>query len=604
VSTQSVPLRFPEPQRPGLELVELRRSRISTLWLRAGVWIFGISFAAMQAWAFRYYVSADAISYLDMSDGAMPGGDWHRLINGVWSPLYPLLLGIVRRMFHISPANEIVAGHLLNLAFFLFAFACFEVLLRRAMRKIEVPLDLQWIFPAVAYSLFLWGSIAKITLMSLRADMLMSGFVYLAAAILLHMKDREARWSEYCLLGVVLGMGILAKEPVLPLGAVILAATLFAVKNWRTALKMVAVSSLIFLAIGSLYFLPLSLSRGHFTLGESGTFNYLVYVDKAQPMWYLQQPGLASGGFVRSPQKIYSTPSVYAFSHDSLVTHPLRFDPSDWIAGAHIRFAATNQLRTCLQNVPKLARSLVQLSPVLLFIVAMGVIPQWNRASLKSLLGKAWPIWVIGLTGLAMYVPLRIESRYIGAFLALLFMGAVFSFDLRSSASRRVLIASAMFAVLGLLLPVFVTNVQRYLESLHLQNADADAAAELAKLGINPGDQVARISSTVTDLGIERIARVEVVAEVGIGDAHRFWTSPVSDQDVILGLFASNGARAVIATAPDSLNALPGWRRLGLTHYWVWLPNTATGAAFHGFPSKSLMKNSPRVQYNFGLIGS
>jgi hypothetical protein len=581
VSTQSVPLRFPEPQRHGPELLELHRSPISLAWLRAGFWIFGIFFAALQSWAFRYYVSADAISYLDMSDGVMPGGDWHRLINGVWSPLYPFLLGVFRRMCHISAANEIVASHLLNLAFFLFAFVCFEVLLRRAMRKIEAAPDLQWIFPAVAYSLFLWGSIAKITLTSLRADMLMSGFVYLASAILLHMKDREARWSEYCLLGVVLGAGILAKVPVLPLGVVILAATLLAVKNWRPALKMVAVSSLIFLAIGALYFVPLSLSRGRFTLGESGTFNYLVYVDQARPMWYLQDPGLASGGFVHSPRKIYSNPSAYAFPYDSLVTHPLRFDPSDWIAGAHVRFAAKNQLRTCLQNVPKLARAMVQLSPVLLLIVVMGVISRRARAPLKSLLRKACPIWLIGLLGLAMYVPLRIESRYIGAFLALVFMGAVFSFDLSSFNGRRVLIATTILAIVGLLAPVFVTNAQRYLQASHLQDVDAVGAAELANLGINPGDRVARISATVTDLGIERIARVEVVAEVGIGDAHRFWTSPSNDQNAILGLFATNGAKAVIATAPEPSKVFSGWSRLGRTQYWVWLPNPATDKGFH-----------------------
>jgi hypothetical protein len=28
--------------------------------------------AAVQAWAYRYYVSADSISYLDMSDGVSP----------------------------------------------------------------------------------------------------------------------------------------------------------------------------------------------------------------------------------------------------------------------------------------------------------------------------------------------------------------------------------------------------------------------------------------------------------------------------------------------------------------------------------------------------
>src|SRR5262249_44303894 len=201
--------------------------------------------------------------------------------------------------------------------------------------EIKVAPNLQWIFPAVSYSLFLWASITKISLTSLRADMLMSGLVYLAAGLVLRMKNREARWNQYCLLGIVLGTGILAKEPMLPLGGVILGATLFAAKDWRPALKMAVVASLIFLAIGSLYFLPLSVSRGRFTLGESGAFNYLVYVDQVRPLWYLQETGHASGRFIHSPQKIYSHPSAYAFSHDSLVTHPLRFDPSDWTAGVH-----------------------------------------------------------------------------------------------------------------------------------------------------------------------------------------------------------------------------------------------------------------------------
>jgi len=234
---------------------------------------------------------------------------------------------------------------------------------------------------------------------------------------------------------------------------------------------------------------------------------------------------------------------------------------------------------------------LVQLSPELLLIVVLGVISRGNRARFSELLRRSWPIWVVGLTGLAMYVPLRIESRYVGAFLALLFMGVVFSFDLRSFASRRALIASTILAILGLLVPVFVMNAQRYLESVRVRDADADAAAELVKLGILPGDKVARISPTVTDLGIERIARVEVVAEVGIGDAHRFWTSPFDYQNAILKLFALNGAKAVIATAPDPSQVFSGWSRLGSTHYWVWLPNAATGAAFQRSPPKLLTKN-------------
>src|SRR5690349_11522375 len=74
-------------------------------------WILGLVLAAIQVWGARYYLTADSVSYLDMSDAVQPGFGWHRLINGIWSPLYPFLLGVFRRIFSISPQNEVVAAH-------------------------------------------------------------------------------------------------------------------------------------------------------------------------------------------------------------------------------------------------------------------------------------------------------------------------------------------------------------------------------------------------------------------------------------------------------------------------------------------------------------
>ena len=161
----------------------------------------------------------------------------------------------------------------------MFAFACFEFFLRRAIQKLVtrentaaqagplayLPVSL---YVSLAYSLFLWGSIAQISLSNLRADMLMSGFVYLAIGILLGMQGSPARWNAYIALGLVLGVGVLAKEPLLPLGILILGITIFLVDNWRPAVKMVAASLMIFFSIASLYFVPLSMARGHFTLEE------------------------------------------------------------------------------------------------------------------------------------------------------------------------------------------------------------------------------------------------------------------------------------------------------------------------------------------------
>jgi len=104
-------------------------------------------------------------------------------------------------------------------------------------------------------------------------------------------------------------------------------------------------------------------------------------------------------------------------------------------------------------------------------------------------------------------------------------------------------------------------------------DADAQAAAELGKLGIHPGDRVARISPVTEDLGIERIARVEVAAEVDIEHTNEFWTAPESTQKELLNAFTSRGAKAVIATTPklNDRNSSE-WKQLGATQYWAWLP--------------------------------
>ena len=214
--------------------------------LRLVFWTLGILIACFQAWAFRYSVSADSISYLDMSDGAMPGGDWHRLISGTWSPLYPLLLGLFRRALNISPQNEIVAAHICNVIIFVFAFACFEVFLTNFLRRMQSPEIAKqpdmaqglWVFLSLTYSLFLWSSLSAITLRYLRPDMLMSGFVYLATGMLFRFSARPAAWIDYLKLGFVLGISFLAKEPMLPISVLMLAISLFLVESWRPALKM------------------------------------------------------------------------------------------------------------------------------------------------------------------------------------------------------------------------------------------------------------------------------------------------------------------------------------------------------------------------------
>jgi hypothetical protein len=70
--------------------------RAEWLFIRIPFWLFGTLLAIVQSWSYGYNASADSISYLDMSDAVLPGVPWHQMITGVWSPLYPFVLGIGR----------------------------------------------------------------------------------------------------------------------------------------------------------------------------------------------------------------------------------------------------------------------------------------------------------------------------------------------------------------------------------------------------------------------------------------------------------------------------------------------------------------------------
>lgn len=544
--------------------------------LRVAFWVLGSFLATRQAWIRRYEVSADSISYLDMSDAVMAGGHWHRLINGVWSPLYPLLLGLFRRLLHISAQEEIAAGHLFNLAFFLFALVSFEQLVSAVARIVDAP-ERQlsrplpaWMYWSIAYALFLWGAISQVSLGRLRPDMLMSGFLYLALATLCRMRGAPARWRLYLALGVILGFGYLAKAPMLPIGILILTASLVTVENWRPALKMALASGALMLAVGSLYFLPLSLERKRFTLGESSTFNYAVHVNEVAPSWYLQNLGSAGGAFLRTPEKIFFEPPAYWFAIPLAVTHPLRFDPSYWIEGVRPHFAFRTQWRAIVRNSFVLTKSLRALAVVGLAVLVLAFLAG-GTTSIAVSVTKVWPIWLIGLAGCAMYVLISVEPRYVGPFLVLLGFGLLAGFPLPRWQGRKI----ALLITLALVVTTLHSAWRQASTSAggSQSNEDFEAAQQLERLGLGPGGRVARISSTVNDTGVERILRVEIAGEVENTSASEFWASPRPNQQDLLRAFSARGAEAVIATNPRLRgdNRLD-WQHLGTTRYWVWRP--------------------------------
>jgi prepilin signal peptidase PulO-like enzyme (type II secretory pathway) len=81
-------------------------------------WAILIALAAFQAYAQRFVVGPDGVSYLDLSD-AIVTGNWSRLLNLYWSPFYPALIGVGRAITGVGARNEIPLVHAVNVACFI-----------------------------------------------------------------------------------------------------------------------------------------------------------------------------------------------------------------------------------------------------------------------------------------------------------------------------------------------------------------------------------------------------------------------------------------------------------------------------------------------------
>ena len=551
--------------------------RRANLALQMGFWLLGLVLAILQSWSFRHFVTADAIAYLDMSDFVVGGASWQRIISGVWSPLYPFLIGVGRWILRPSPSREIATCHLLNIVIFLFAFACFEFLMRNLLRDVEripayadkrlaVP---RWADQTLGYTLFLWASISEITMQSLRPDMLMSGFVYLAMGLLLGMRGRTPNWKTYTALGTVLGVGYLAKAPMLPLGILMLLSSLAVVANWRRALPMALWALALFVIIGSLYFVPLSIIRGHFTPGESSSYNYLVHVDHAGPTWYMQDVGHGAGKFLHSPRKIFGAPPTYEFCIGQVVTHPLRLDPAYWSQGARPRFHVKDQFWTTIENLNIYSGILASTGGLIVGFLILCFVAEDKRDVAREIL-RQWPLWLPGIFALGMYALIHVENRYTGVFFVLLWLGLFYALNTPIHRAPQIAAGVMLGIAISLMLPMAWDSGYDFLRALRNRtDSDSTVVMELGRLGIHPGDRVARISPFAIDLGWAREARVTIIAEVDFKAANDFWSAGTVRQDQVLKALASTGAKIVVAHLTGNL-APPGWQRLGTTQFWTY----------------------------------
>lgn len=542
-----------------------------------------VALAIVQAWLFRHEISPDGVAYLDLSDSVVRG-QLGELVNGYWSPLYPILIGAVRVALSRTPLGEprweFMILHVANLISFALALAAYEWFLGsldsvaakwgRSVRSAASR--------TAAYGLFAIAMLDMISLKGTVPDLLLAAAIFGAFACMLRLALNPRDRRSALFLGVMLAAGALTKSFLFPLAAVVLLTA--GVASWRRDRTGIAIAAGAFVVLVAPWVIAVSQSVGRFSTGETGSLNYAWYVNGQQPHNTGVMPRLAA------PAEPLPLDGL-AILPDARGTNPLWYDPARWNRDIRPRFSLRQQW-------PKLWLSAQYyayvLAPFIAMLAAVGAAMRWQ--DVRATLTRSWVILLPCLAAFAAYSVVYTTSRYIAAFLVAacgaiaaalpremtmslrrFFLGGVVALVILGSIAPfrgRILLAAGALLATGIWAAVWrsrgnVVAPHRMLRVLAfavltaaalpaalqglaaVRNRGGDphpdwtTAQQLIAQGIAPGSRIAFLGNPENS-GWARLARYQIVAVVPTSRVEAFKKLSDADRAQIVRVFQRAGA--------------------------------------------------------------
>jgi hypothetical protein len=429
-------------------------------------------------------------------------------------------------------------------------------------------------FQLCAHAVFLWSALRWLVVYRDTPDMAVAALVYLAVALLLRAQRTGSR-REALVLGAVLGLGYLCKSSMFPMGFVFVVLCARAVRPaGRAGLALAG-----FLVVALPFAAAVSWQKGRPTFGDAARLNYawLVNPGVANPHWRGEPAG---SGTPRHPtRKIFEVPAAYEFATPIGGTYPPWYDPSYWSEGLRPRFEWRTEMSVLVKNARFCGAifGAALIGSFLLLALAGGE----PAASLRALPAEGM-LLVPGLVGLAgFFVGTTLpgskppwgllQTRYLGPFVVLLFVGALASLRISTApeARRRVSMVAALFAFVALVRLSFALgqDVERARTRSSGRRPWA-VAAGLHEASVPSGSKVALLGPN-DDGYWARLAGVRIVAEL---QTPEFWEADGPTRAAVLRRLRPTGAVALISPPgvrrPGNM-AAKGWSRLGASDHYL-----------------------------------
>jgi hypothetical protein len=441
----------------------------------------------------------------------------------------------------------------------------------------------------VGYLIFIWASTWLIRVDGTTPDLLFSAFVYLVCGLLVRLR-RGARTSTCALLGLVMGLGYYVKAPMFLLAFVFTAIAWVLLRGKHQPLMRTLAIVAVFAAIAAPLVVSLSRASGHLTFGESARWNYARGVNNILVPVHWQGWPAGSGTPLHPTRQIWRAPAVYEFGTPVPGAYPPWLDPAYWYAGVTPHFDLQGQIRVFLTNMHTVVHIPFGLDPGLVFgTLLLLFMSRGPRMMVRAMLAH-WFLIVPCITGIAMFTLVYLETRYIGAYVTILYVVIVSSIVLADNpVVRRLVVGVTLLVILfwisslrseeftkgrsaaGATLTVLGALGGGKPDSTHVE---FNVARALQQAGLRRGDRVGYVGESY-DFYWARLAGVRVSAEIRqfeiethtrygamaadwarahyrrpeLRHVDRFWAAPLETHAAIARLFAACGVRALVTDA-------------------------------------------------------
>src|SRR5271156_51387 len=395
-----------------------------------------------------------------------------------------------------------------------------------------------------------------ITVGLLHPDLLVAAFCCLAGWAALHFR-RTPNMGRALLLGLVLALGYYAKAPFFPMGFVFVLCACFGRLLSRRMILLGGTVLALFILACAPYITAISLSKCHFTFGESARLSQAFYINDVEYYEHWQGGPPGSGMPIHPTRKLNDFPEIYQFAAKDMGTYPAWFDPTYWYEGVTPHLNWKRQAKILVANLIVEFQIIVDSGAGLVCAAIVLAMLASHHGRWTAGFRQLWFMWIPGAIALLMFALVHVESRFLGGWLILLFAGPVCACSLPEDDSTLRAVSCLDFAALVIAGAALVSQAsQEALTGDHAAGrspGNALIADFLINNGLRPGTEVAIIGDGSYAYWAH-LTRLHVVAEIPantrwcqVHPALAFWESGPEPQEKSLRILAQTGAEAVIA---------------------------------------------------------